>query len=78
VSSASDSPRQYANAEALGIDHDINGYPDVAHAFLNQSEDEPGRVASILARITHAGYQEASARDARRRIIAFLDAHLKV
>jgi carboxymethylenebutenolidase len=56
----------------------MNVYPDAAHAFLNQSEDEPGRVASILARITDAGYQQASARDARRRIIAFFDAHLKV
>jgi len=63
--------------EALGIDHDIKVYPDAGHAFLNQSEDEPGRVAGILARITHAGYQEASAQDARRRIIAFFDARLK-
>ena len=62
----------------LGIDHDIKVYPDAGHAFLSQSEDEPGRIASILARITHAGYQEASARDARRRIIALFDAHLKV
>jgi hypothetical protein len=28
-------------------------------------------VAGILARITHARYQETSAQDARRRIIAF-------
>ena len=64
--------------EALGIDHDTKVYPDAGHAFLSQSEDEPGMVVSILARITHAGYQEASAQDARRRIIAFFDAHLKM
>jgi len=31
----------------------------------------------MLARVTHAGYHEASARDARRRMITFFDAHLK-
>jgi hypothetical protein len=34
-------------------------------------------VADTLAQVTHAGYHEASAQDARRRIIAFFDAHLK-
>ncbi len=64
--------------EALGIDHDIKVYPDAGHAFLHRSEHESGVVANILARITHAGYQEASAQDVRRRIIAFFDAHLQV
>ncbi|MGO9081813.1 MAG: dienelactone hydrolase family protein [Streptosporangiaceae bacterium] len=63
--------------EALGIDHDIKVYPDAGHAFLHQSQDESGPVAGVLARITHAGYHEASAQDARRRIVAFFDAHLK-
>ena len=62
---------------ALGIEHDIKVYPNAGHAFLSQSEDEPGMVAGTLAQVTHAGYYEASARDARRRIIAFFDAHLK-
>ena len=38
---------------------------------------EPGKVAGILARITQAGYHEPSAHVARRRIVAFFDAHLK-
>jgi len=46
-------------------------------ALLQQSAGQPGAVAGILARITHAGYHEASARDARSRMIAFFDAHLK-
>jgi hypothetical protein len=62
---------------ALGIEHDIKVYPDAGNAFLSQSEDEPGMVAGTLAQVTHAGYHEASAQDARRRIIAFFDAHLK-
>ncbi len=63
--------------EALGVEHDIKVYPGAGHAFLHQSADQSGPVAGVLARITHAGYHEASARDARRRIIAFFDAHLK-
>jgi len=71
-------PRRLDQAlEALGIEHDIKVYPDAGHAFLSRSEDEPGMVAGTLAQVTHAGYDEASARDARRRIIAFFDAHLK-
>jgi carboxymethylenebutenolidase len=62
---------------ALGADHDIKVYPDAGHAFLHQPGGEPGTAAGIVARITHAGYHEPSARDARRRIIAFSDAHLK-
>ncbi len=63
--------------EALGTDHDIKVYPDAGHAFMHQPGAEPGKAAHILARITHAGYHEPSAHDARHRIIAFFDAHLK-
>ena len=59
------------------VDHDIKVYPDAGHAFLHQPGSQPGTVAGFLARITHAGYHEPSARDARRRIVAFFDAHLK-
>ena len=49
------------------------------HAFLNQSEDEPGMVvqASWRGSLT-PGTRRRPARDARRRIIAFFDARLKV
>jgi len=71
-------PRRLAlAAEQLGIEHDIKVYPEAGHAFLHQSADQPGPVRGILTRITHAGYHEASARDARSRVIAFFDAHLK-
>jgi carboxymethylenebutenolidase len=63
--------------QALEIDHDIEVYPDAGHAFLRQPGGEPGTVVGFLARITHAGYHEPSAHHARRRIIAFFDAHLK-
>jgi len=71
-------PRRLGRAlDALGIEHDIKVHPDAGHAFLHQPGGEPGKVAGLLARITHAGYHEPSARDARRRIVAFFDAHLK-
>ncbi len=71
-------PRRLGRAlQALGIDHDIKVYPDAGHGFLHQPGGEPGPVAGFLARITHAGYHEPSAQDARRRIVAFFDAHLK-
>ena len=63
--------------DALGIEHDIKVYPDAGHAFLYQPGGEPGKVADLLARLTRAGYHEPSAHDARRRIVAFFDAHLK-
>ena len=46
--------------------------------FLHQAGGEPGKVAGFLARITHAGYHEQSAHDARLRIVVFFDAHLKM
>jgi len=55
----------------------VKAYPDAGHGFLHQPGGEPGPVAGFLARITHAGYHEPSAQDARRRIVAFFDAHLK-
>jgi carboxymethylenebutenolidase len=64
---------------ALGIGHDIKVYPDAGHAFPHRprDHDEPGMAVTVLARITHASYHEASAHDARRQIIAFFDEHLK-
>jgi carboxymethylenebutenolidase len=71
-------PQRLARAAGqLGIEHDIKVYPEAGHAFLHQSADQPGPVMAMLARIIHAGYHEASARDARRRMIAFFDAHLR-
>jgi len=60
-----------------GVDHDIEVYPQAGHAFINDHRDDlPARVRSLDG-ITRMAYHEPSARDARRRIIAFFDAHLK-
>jgi len=63
---------------AASIDHDIKVYPDAGHGFLN--DHDPAELplwVKLLAKATAASGHEPSARDARRRIIAFFDAHLK-
>ena len=65
---------------ALGVDHDIKEYPGAGHGFLNDHEGAGDRVPfyfALMGRLVANGYHEPSARDARRRIIAFFDKHLK-
>jgi carboxymethylenebutenolidase len=64
--------------EANGVDHDVEVYAGAGHSFLN--DHDPNEVPSIfrvLARISGSEYHEPSAEDARRRIVAFFDKHLK-
>jgi carboxymethylenebutenolidase len=65
---------------ALGVDHDIHTYPDAGHAFLNDHDpaDVPP-VMAVLGRLAGGSdtFREDSARDARARIVAFFDRHLK-
>jgi carboxymethylenebutenolidase len=64
---------------AVGVEHDVKEYPAAGHGFLNDHEaagDAPSGFR-VWGKLTGVGYHEASAQDARRRIIAFLDAHLK-
>lgn len=61
-----------------GVAHDIEVYPGAGHGFLN--DHKPSELplwVKALARFVNARYHEPSARDARRRIVAFFDAHLK-
>jgi carboxymethylenebutenolidase len=48
-------------------------YPGAGHAFLNDHRDPLSRAM----RAAGIGYHEPSARDARRRIVAFFDTYLK-
>jgi carboxymethylenebutenolidase len=61
---------------ALGIDHDVAEYPAAGHSFLNDHHDVSVLFVA-LARLSGSRYHEPSARDARRRILAFFDRHLK-
>jgi carboxymethylenebutenolidase len=65
----------------VGVEHDVKEYPEAGHAFLND-HDSAGDKTPLFFAVTGklapgAGYHEPSARDARRRIIAFFDGQLK-
>ena len=59
---------------ALGVEHDVEVYPQAGHSFLNR---QGGGLAPVLARVLGAGYHGPSAEDAFQRILAFFDAHLR-
>jgi carboxymethylenebutenolidase len=74
----SDPVRLEAALTAARVTHDIKVYPDAGHAFLN--DHVPTEVplwAMVAGRLSPSYYHEPSAVDARRRIIAFFDAHLR-
>jgi len=65
---------------AVGVEHDVKVYPGAGHGFINDHEgagDKSPLVFAIMGRLSGNGYHEEAALDARRRIIAFFDAHLK-
>ncbi len=66
---------------AVGVEHDVKEYPDAGHGFINDHEgagDPTPPMFAVLGKLAPgSGYHEASAHDARRRIVAFFDAHLK-
>jgi carboxymethylenebutenolidase len=63
---------------ANGVDHDVQVYPEAGHAFLNDHDaaDKPAPYR-VLMKLTGGGYHEDAAGDARRRILAFFDQHLR-
>jgi carboxymethylenebutenolidase len=62
----------------VGVDHDVKEYPDAGHGFLNDHDRrEVPFLLVVLAKLTGTAYHEPSARDARRRIVAFFNTHLK-
>jgi carboxymethylenebutenolidase len=71
-------PRMETALTALGIDHDVKVYPDAGHGFINDPDPADATPFLIfLAKISGTRYHDASATDARRRITAFFDEHLK-
>jgi carboxymethylenebutenolidase len=60
------------------VPHDIKVYPEASHGFLNNHPPEDMTpLLVLLNRISGTRYHEPSAQDARRRIVAFFDTHLK-
>lgn len=66
---------------ALDVPHDVKEYPGARHGFLNDHEgagDKLPLLFAVMGKLTAGpGYDEASAEDARRRIVAFFDTHLR-
>lgn len=66
--------RLEAACVAAGVDHDIEEYPEAGHSFLNKPDSPLFAVGRVLM---PAGFHEAAAADARRRIVAFFGTHLR-
>jgi carboxymethylenebutenolidase len=58
---------------AIGVEHDVKEYPDAGHSFLNDHHDTLFRMVKVVG----IAYHQPSEQDARRRITAFFDAHLR-
>ena len=67
--------------QTLGVDHDVKEYPEAGHAFLNDHEGAGNRdplIFRVMGMFSGpAEYHEPSAKDARRRTVAFFDKHLR-
>ena len=70
-----------AALDEAGVVHDVKEYPDAGHSFLNDHErlnDKMPMYAVVFGKLLlKSGYRDESAKDARRRIVEFFDAHLK-
>jgi carboxymethylenebutenolidase len=62
-----------AALEADAVPHNVKEYPDAGHSFLNKHD---GVLFAVSGRLMGGGYDEASAADARRRIVGFFRSHL--
>jgi carboxymethylenebutenolidase len=71
-------PRLERALAANEVPHDVKVYPEASHGFLNDHPPEDlTPLLVVLNRISGTRYHEPSAQDARRRIVAFFDAHLR-
>ena len=65
---------------AVGVDHDVKEYPNVGHGFLNDhrgAHDPLPVMFAVMGVWMSSGFNQPAAEDARRRIVAFFDRHLK-
>lgn len=61
-----------------GIPHDVKAYPGVGHGFMNKHDPRDGNWFFHLAgRLSNTRYDPIATEDARARITAFFDMHLK-
>jgi carboxymethylenebutenolidase len=63
---------------AHGVPRDVKEYPGVGHGFMNAHDPRDSTwVFRVLSWISNTRYDASATTDARRRITAFFDAHLK-
>jgi carboxymethylenebutenolidase len=67
-------PRLERALAAAGVTHDVKEYPGAGHGFMNRHHNTLWR---LMERTLGTGYVEGPADDARRRIVAFFDEHLR-
>lgn len=62
----------------LGVEHDVKVYPGVGHGFMNDHDTaDQTPLLRLLARLSGTRYDAPATADARRRITAFFDRHLR-
>ena len=63
---------------ANNVPHDVKEYPEATHSFLNDHDpaDVPATLR-VMSRVLGMQYHDPSAQDARKRILAFFDTHLR-
>jgi len=62
----------------LKVPHDVKVYPGVGHGFMNDHDPaDMTLLLRFLAKASGTRYDESATRDARRRIAAFFDVHLR-
>ena len=60
------------------VAHDIRIYPGVGHGFMNDHDPEDlSPMLRVLGRFSRTAYDDPATQDARRRIVAFFDRHLR-
>lgn len=62
-------------AEAAGIVHDVKEYPQARHAFINRITS--ASPLTPMLKVAGVGYDHPAAADAKRRILAFFETHLR-
>jgi carboxymethylenebutenolidase len=64
-----------AALDRAGVPHDVKLYPPARHAFI--SRNVVPSPLTTLGKVVGVGYDHASAADAKGRILAFFDEHLR-
>jgi carboxymethylenebutenolidase len=63
---------------SLGVEHDIKTYPGVGHGFMNDHDPQDQTLMlTFLAKISGTRYDPKATADARQRILAMFERHLR-